>query len=207
MRCESLVAGLSDSIGLKEIPQVRITCTDFGPAVYGLFRPTIVIPLHVLKSLTDSELRPILTHELVHIRRRDTWIGFLQLATAVVWWFHPLVWIAIRRLSNALEFVTDDDVVAVGGVDEHNYAESLLSVIEAGFASQPSVGTLGVFSCEVTQRRVLRLINRETTEPSLWRSLAVATLLAAFLWPGRGLSMVKGNPSSSPPAHVAASDR
>ncbi|MEM7313240.1 MAG: M56 family metallopeptidase [Planctomycetota bacterium] len=191
LRCEALVAGLSDSIGLRRVPKVRITATDFGPAVYGLIRPTVVVPLHVLESLTDAELRPILTHELVHIRRRDTWVGFLQLCAAIVWWFHPLVWVAIRRLSNALEYVTDDDVVAVGGVDEHNYAGSLLSVIEAGFASQPAVGTLGVFSCEVTQHRVTRLINRETSEPAVWRSWAVAILLALFLWPGRGLTMVQ----------------
>ena len=191
-RCKRIIQEIADDLGIEANPHVAVTTSNFGPAVYGLFRPSIVIPESVLDHVSDEELRPILAHELIHIVRRDTWVGLLQLLAAILWWFHPLAWIAIRRLSNSLEVVTDDDVVCAG-VNEHDYAHSLLSVIESGLESPPVTGTIGIFSCQVTESRIRRLIAKRTTQSHPLWSLAAAILLAILLLPGRGLLVSKGH--------------
>ncbi len=39
--------------------------------------------------------RIVLAHELVHHRRGDLFVNAIQIAIAIVWWFHPVVWILI----------------------------------------------------------------------------------------------------------------
>lgn len=186
-KCEQLVADISRELKIARVPKLKVTSMRFGPAVFGLVRPTVVVPEHLLSMLSEEQLRPILIHELVHIKRRDTWMGALQMLTALVWWFHPLAWIALRRLSGTLEFVTDDEVVEIAGVDQHVYANSLISVIEAGQAMPPTVGTVGVFACQVTDSRIRRLIQRQTTLPNRVLSWAVGLVVACVLLPGQGL--------------------
>ena len=199
-RCQSIIRQISDDLGIDANPKVAVTTSNFGPAVYGLFRPSIVIPENVLANISDEELRPVLAHEMIHIVRRDTWVGLLQLFAAILWWFHPLAWVAIRRMSNSLEVVTDDDVVSVAGVNEHDYAHSLLSVIESGMVSPPVTGTVGIFSCQVTESRIRRLIDRRTRRSRKIWSLGAALVLAFILLPGRGLLLS----DASPPGGIAS---
>lgn len=189
-RCNQLVSELCESLHVAKLPEVRITESSFGPAVFGLFQPTIVLPRKVLEHVSDAELRPVLAHELIHIKRRDTWVGLLQLIAAVLWWFHPLAWIAIRRLSDSLELATDEDVVAQTEFDEHCYAGSLLAVISAAHLTPPVTGTVGVFTCQVTELRIRRLITSKLPRPRPLLSLALAILLACLILPGRGLVIV-----------------
>lgn len=186
-RCERLVEDLCGRLGYAPVPRVFVTKSNFGPAVYGLFKPSIVIPEQVLQSVRDDDLRPVIAHELIHLQRRDTWVGLLQLLVAVVWWFHPLAWVAIRRLSTCLELMTDDAVVTRAGFDSHGYANSLLSVIEAGLLAAPVTGTVGIFSCQVTEKRIRRLIDRRSRKSNRWGAVVAAVVLAFVILPGRGL--------------------
>jgi len=36
-------------------------------------------------------MRAVLLHELIHLRRRDVWVNFLQALLQIVYWWHPLV--------------------------------------------------------------------------------------------------------------------
>ena len=41
------------------------------PAVFGVWRPTVLLPLDLVRSMPLEALRPILAHELIHVRRGD----------------------------------------------------------------------------------------------------------------------------------------
>ena len=95
-----------------------------SPAVYGIFRPKIIIP----ESYKDVELEHIVRHEKTHIRRLDNlWriIGFL---TACIHWFNPLAWVFLKAFLNDLELACDEMAVSGYGTEERKeYARTLLA--------------------------------------------------------------------------------
>lgn len=81
-----------------------------GPAVSGLLRPRIVLPGGIDRMLTREELDAVVLHELTHARRRDNLIRLLYEFALCVLWFHPLVWLAGRRLAVYRELSCDESV-------------------------------------------------------------------------------------------------
>jgi hypothetical protein len=79
-----------------------------APLVVGLWHPRIVIPDRMEWDLDDHQLVDVFVHELAHLKRRDHWIGALQRAATICYWWNPLVrWVSclisdLRRLSERL---------------------------------------------------------------------------------------------------------
>jgi beta-lactamase regulating signal transducer with metallopeptidase domain/ankyrin repeat protein len=95
------------------------------PVAFGFFQPTIMLPVEV-ESWSEADLRRALVHELEHIRRGD-WATQLAARTACAfYWFHPLIWMAWRKLCLEAERACDDAVVETAGNTE--YAEQLVSL-------------------------------------------------------------------------------
>ena len=94
-----------------------------SPAVYGIFRPKIIMPVAYKEKGTEYIIR----HEKTHIRRLDNlWriIGFL---TAAIHWFNPLSWIYLKAFLTDLELACDEMAVAGYETEERKeYARTLL---------------------------------------------------------------------------------
>ena len=94
-----------------------------SPAVYGIFRPRIIIP----DSYKEMELEYIIRHEKTHIRRLDNlWriVGFL---TACIHWFNPLSWVFLKAFLTDLELACDEMAVSGYDIDKRKeYARTLL---------------------------------------------------------------------------------
>src|SRR4029078_10203180 len=127
-----------------------VTESPFGPAAFGLFRPTVLLPGPLLCDLGPDQVELILDHELVHIRRWDALMSRLQLAVQVLWWFHPLVWWANREASRERERCCDEEVVAGLGCDPARYARSLLDVLERKRRLRPLFALPGMRPLEIT---------------------------------------------------------
>lgn len=90
---------------------VRFTAGGGGPAVKGVLRPHISLPLGIDGILTKPELNAVLLHELTHARRRDNLIRLLHELAQCLLWFHPLVWMAGSRLALYRELSCDEVVI------------------------------------------------------------------------------------------------
>ncbi len=42
----------------------------------------------------------MLLHELQHYRHKDAWIGFFMNLAKTIYWFHPLVWYALKEMRD-----------------------------------------------------------------------------------------------------------
>jgi uncharacterized protein (TIGR03435 family) len=82
-----------------------------GPMTCGLIRPAILLPADA-QTWALADLRRALVHELEHVRRLDWGTQCLALTVAAVYWFHPLVWIARRRIVLEAERACDDAVLS-----------------------------------------------------------------------------------------------
>jgi len=198
---EQLVKDLSQQLKLRRIPRVIVSDVRFGPAVLGVFRHLIVLPRCLVEGMVDSvssgngehSLRPILAHELLHIRRGDLWVGALQAAVRCLWWFHPAVWIVNRMLSRETERCCDEQVVEELGCSPMQYAKSLLAVIESKHRLQPVPVFPGMKPVEITSKRMERIMSLtqgSRTRMSWWSVVAVL-LFAVVVLPGA----VKGHPA------------
>ena len=191
---ERLVKDLSQQLKLRRTPRVIVSDVRFGPAVLGVFRHLIVLPRCLVEGMVDSvssgsgeqSLRPILAHELVHIRRGDLWVGALQAAVRCLWWFHPAVWIVNRMLSRETERCCDEQVVAEIGCSPSEYARSLLAVIESKHQLKPVPVFPGMKPVEITSKRMERIMSLtqgSRTRMSWWSVVAVL-LFAVVVLPG-----------------------
>src|SRR5262249_51506870 len=77
---------------------LRVTAQRMSPAVCGLFRPVILLPQSLIEKLTQNQLRAVLLHELIHLRRRDVWVNCAQTLLQIFYWWHPLLWLANARV-------------------------------------------------------------------------------------------------------------
>jgi bla regulator protein blaR1 len=96
-----------------------------GPMTCGLVRPAIVLPQDA-ENWKREDLNRAIVHELEHIRRADSVTRCLARVVCAVYWFHPLIWIAWRRLSLEAERSCDDAVLRCS--DATAYADQLVGL-------------------------------------------------------------------------------
>lgn len=204
---QSLATGLAERLRLRQKARVLVMLESVGPAVFGLLRPVVVLPQAVVAGKTPQQIEPILAHELVHIRRGDTYWSALQLAAAILWWFHPLVWWANRQTCRERERCCDEEVVAGLKCKPAAYARCLLDVLELERNWQPMLAISGSRSVNVTSKRLEDIMNRSDsfharTPRWSWAVLAVA---AALVLPGRAIVLGQGqnqSPASNEPQAI-----
>ena len=149
-------------LGLRRLPELRLTQADHSPAVSGFLHPVIVLPAELAAHLTPSALRDVLLHELIHVRRRDLWLNLPQALVQIVWWWNPFVWLANARIRLLREQAVDEQVMLLThGEEESTYPATLVAV--ARYCADRPVLTLsfvGILESRHHLRsRVERLLN------------------------------------------------
>ena len=156
---------VSRPVRLVESAWVRV------PAVVGVLRPVILLPLAALSGLSPSQLESILAHELAHVRRHDYLVNLLQAAAETLLFYHPAVWWVSRRVREERELCCDDEAAEACG-DPVLYTRALAD-LEA-LRAPPAALALSARGGSLA-RRVRRLLGAE--EPV--RPAPVAGILVA----------------------------
>jgi hypothetical protein len=173
------------NLGIGIVPDLVVTKTQTSPFLLGVVRPQIVLPETLLRKLDDGELRAVLTHELVHWQRRDTWMGWVQVLVQGLFWFHPLVWWANGQLRHERECVCDETVLRAGRISPERYGESIFRVLTAARGRSLAAGSLvGVFERGARlQNRLENIMSHESSKREFgWASrLVLAVFAVAFL--------------------------
>jgi beta-lactamase regulating signal transducer with metallopeptidase domain len=201
---QGVVEDVCQKLGVRTAINPRVCTEPIGPAVFGFFRPILVLPESVLVDADPDDLRQLLSHEIIHIRRKDPWISALQVVVQSLWWFHPLVWWVNRRIGEVREMCCDSEVIATQRCEAGRYAQMLLDVARSrratrGFAiMEPALGAGGA---RLTRTRLEYVMNEKSRlaprmPAKYWAIFAVASLI---LLPGAAL--VRGEPAqpSAPP--------
>ena len=150
-----------DSSGLRRNVRLRLMDQAMSPAVCGLFRPVILLPQSLVKKLPPAQLRAVLLHELTHLRRGDVWINCAQALVQIVYWWHPLLWLANARTRSVREEAVDDAVMLALRDEAEAYAPTLLEVAKLAFHRPlASLGLVGILeSRSALRQRIERLVN------------------------------------------------
>lgn len=97
-----------------------------SPMLVGIWRTRIVVPADFESLYCPTEQLLILTHEQMHRRRRDTLTNAFAALCRSLFWFNPLMYWAVSRLRFDQELACDAAVLAVSGMQRHDYAQALL---------------------------------------------------------------------------------
>ena len=106
-----LVHSVQNQAKYRRSLRVRLVNRTMSPAVCGFFRPTILLPQMLVEKLEPAKLRAVLLHELIHLRRGDVWVNCGQALLQILYWWHPLVWLANARIRRVREEAVDDAVM------------------------------------------------------------------------------------------------
>lgn len=153
----------------KELGQPIYRCAVAAPVVVGVIKPKIYLPF----SLEEPQLAHVLTHEKMHIQRKDYLLKFLFYIAVIVHWFNPLVWISYRLLERDMEMACDEAVLERLGTEEKaNYCESLLNLADS---KNHFVGNPVAFGESDVKVRIKNVLNYK--KPRLWLTVAAMAIL------------------------------
>jgi beta-lactamase regulating signal transducer with metallopeptidase domain len=158
---EELVAKVAVTLGVRR-PRTLLISEVGSPAVWSLGRPKLLWPACLLEGLPRSYQRSVIAHELAHLRRRDHWISWLQLAAECVWWWYPLFWYVRRQLRFQAELACDAWVVTSLPEDRRTYAEALIEITQVVSQKAAPLPVLGIHSAARQEfERRLTMIMRD----------------------------------------------
>jgi len=189
---------LQRRLGIERAVQFCETRRVAAPAVIGLFRPVVLLPVTALTGLSEAQLEAIIAHELAHIRRFDSFVNLFQVAAETLLFYHPAVWWVSRRIRVERENCCDDEAIRVCG-DAVGYARALTLLEQRRSAPLLATG----ISTSPLAARVLRLLGLAEIRGG-WRGAGLAMgllCLAGVLLAGNGFWGV-AKASAAPPRQV-----
>lgn len=152
-----------------------------GPAVVGVFRPTIVLPAWILGA-PDATQRMILDHEREHLAVGDSRLltGAALLLALMPW--NVMLWWHYRRLRDAIE--TDCDARILNrGADLRTYGEILLGVASRSLTVPLLSAGLGE-SVSAVERRITAMTRRPGRPRRLraisWTGALLASMVVVY---------------------------
>jgi beta-lactamase regulating signal transducer with metallopeptidase domain/HEAT repeat protein len=163
---------IADRLGLDAAPRLLRSDDVKMPFAAGLLSSTIVLPAES-DGWSAERRSAVLIHELGHVRRRDLIGHTVGRVACALYWFHPLVWTAARRLRAESERACDD-LALVFGARPSEYAEHLLEIVTCvRDHATPSVA-LAMAHRREFEGRMLAILNPELSRRSLGRTQSAA---------------------------------
>ena len=89
-------------------------------------------------KISHDRLRTVLIHELAHIKRADLWANIVQTLLLVTYFYHPLLWLAMRFVRRLREQAVDETVLVALDTEAERYSTTLIDLAEMALARRSS---------------------------------------------------------------------
>ena len=149
------------------------------PLATGILRPVVLMPPDSEKWSLASR-RYALLHELAHIERRDVLWQYIGQLAAGIYWFNPLIWLAIRRLRTEREWACDDRVVQLTG-RASDYARQLVEIARSARSLGPLLPAVAMAQASDLEHRLVVMFDRARSHLPLGPKTALRLTLAATI--------------------------
>ncbi len=169
---QALLATCCQQLGI--VKKCRLVAGE-TPLLLGWKHPYLSLPA----GYSLEEQRTIITHELVHYKRRDVVLNVVAACLCCLYWFHPLVWLAMGRMRRDCELACDQRVIQLlAGGGRKVYAQSLFKA--AMQQNRYTVGAEGLARGEKEVANRVRFIATFQQPAKAWTAggLVLAVVLA-----------------------------
>jgi lipopolysaccharide transport protein LptA len=190
---DELLINTSKRLKIEKVPDIVFSEDTKSPAVYGLFRPILLLPVGCLDQLSQEQAEHVLIHELCHLKRGDLLVHWLCLSLQIIYWFNPLLIWARRQMRHVCEICCDISVADVLREKTINYRNTLLAtarelLVETG---KPGLGLLGLFEEPFRIVSRLKWLEKKTWENrkrKIAATIITGLLVVVCVMPMAGLS-------------------
>ena len=178
-RWQRALARHATTLGLARLPALRISADVTVPMVFGAWRPTVLLPSEAV-GWTDERRDAVLLHELAHVRRFDLLTSHVTRLAPTLYWFNPIVWIAVRQQRTEAERACDDQVLDAGG-RASAYASDLVEIATAiGDRERFGAAALAMARRSQLEGRLLAILDPKQPRGSAGRvAISLSVLVAA----------------------------
>ncbi|MRR23726.1 TonB family protein, partial [bacterium] len=139
---------------------------------FSLFSFVVVNP-----SVSDTETREIMNHEMVHIRQKHWFDLVLSSILCAVQWFNPAAWIYSRFIRQNHEYLADEEALQRSS-DPAVYRAVLLNQI----AGSPVIDLGNFFSYSLNKKRFQMMKNKISSPYRKLRLLLILPVAALVLF-------------------------
>jgi HEAT repeat protein len=192
---------IADRLELEAAPRLLRSDDVKMPFAAGLLSSTIVLPAES-DGWSAERRSAVLIHELGHVRRRDLIGHTMSRIACTLYWFHPLVWTAARRLRAESERACDD-LALVFGARPSDYAEHLLDIVTCVRDHNTPAVALAMAHRREFEGRMLAILNPELRRRGPGRvqtvSMVGSLALVALLIGAASPAPRRSSPSATPP--------
>jgi beta-lactamase regulating signal transducer with metallopeptidase domain len=204
-RLTATVNAARSALQLKcDVPAI-VTNQVGSPAVFGWWRPRLLLPATAIEELDDQALRHVVLHELIHIQRRDVLLNWVVVLAQALHWFNPVVWLAMRRLRAERELACDAAVLRHLSFEEHRAYGSTLLKLAAGLCRplcSPSLAPIFHRKHEIERRITMIAQFKPASRLATLIAFGAAATLAGLTFTGGAEKSTASAGGSTVPAVV-----
>ena len=174
------------------------------PVTWGIVYPAVLLPQDS-DNWTEEQRRFVLVHEMAHVKRFDALTQLLAQFAVAVFWFDPLVWIAVHQMRVEREHACDDYVLR-DGTTPSLYAGELLEMVRNIGTPQhdraaPAFAALAMARRSEFEGRMLAILDPRLDRNTLNRrgAFMTAVIVALLTLPLAALRPFQQPGASTPP--------
>jgi len=164
---------LKTQMGISKTVKMLKSGLAQTPMVVGWISPVVLVPAAAFASLSPEQMRMILAHELMHIRRYDHWVNQFQALVEIILFFHPAIWWLSRQMRIEREYCCDD--ASLQAVPAPKMLAETLAQLELMRISSPT-NSLAANGGSLMDRITLILDNRVRTKKTNKHKMKIQTL-------------------------------
>lgn len=127
LKYTDIIGEIRADLGVKKKVECYLSSSLRTPVVIGMFRPKIILPIHIEEEIINL----VFLHELIHIKHNHNTYKAIYLLATALHWFNPMVWLSLGQCALDIELACDEEVLnLIHPSERKKYATSLILMNE-----------------------------------------------------------------------------
>ncbi len=148
--------------------------------VIGVISPKIILPQHIVDTLSSSKVQAVMLHEQAHIDRYDLWISLFQKFIAAIFWWSPVIRYLDRKIHISRELACDARAAQILNSGKQ-YAQSLLDCARMMVTQNQPILAMGFFSKKKElEHRIKAVLHIKSLQKTSKPGIILACFILSF---------------------------
>ncbi len=165
---------------LKVNKKIIIKECDYikSPMITGIINPVITLPK---MDQNDEKLEMVLSHELIHYKRKDLWIKIIALIVNMLNWFNPLTYMLRSSINIECELSLDECLVKnMDKLKRKYYGQIILELIEESERRSLIMGTALFKNRKEIENRLKKIMYFKKSKKSIVYISLISAIIFTF---------------------------